>query len=152
MMAEAHRITRGGDIHFIYLADFNASPTEVRESGWPDRLQATVVTAGTDEEPTCQMGDHASCIDFAIVSTTLAPLIRGFEVDWAVPWAPHAALRLTISRPAKQERKMTLRKPSAIPHPQGRPTLLTHKATHSHQGTTKPTKPDSTARQRPQRP
>ena len=92
MLAEAHRITRGGRLHFIYMADFNASPDEVRDSGWPDRLQASVITAGKDNEPTCQQGSHASCIDFAIVSDTLLPLIQSFTIDWAVPWGHHAAL------------------------------------------------------------
>ena len=60
------QITRNGKVPFVWLADFNAPPDELKDPDWLDRLDACVIRP--DSQITCHVGS-GSLIDFAVVSS-----------------------------------------------------------------------------------
>ena len=111
LMAELLRVTKGGQLPFIALGDFNDPVEVLSSSGWLQALKArTLVPDG----PTCSSGSGAQ-LDYGLVSEVLHPLVLKLEIDWAVPFAPHAALRLYLSRRADALQVWTPRLPRALP-------------------------------------
>ena len=78
------RITRNGTLPFIWLADFNAPPCQLRDGPWLARLDACVIVP--DVQITCHAGS-GSLIDYCVCSRVLIPYIVSFESVGDVPWA-----------------------------------------------------------------
>ena len=107
LLANIGRVTRGGELPFVALCDFNSSAAELAKTGWAKSLGATVITPGEgDGEPTCW--------PFLVISDGLLPLFRGLWAQWSVPFAPHAALRLLLSAEARETRVLTQMKPRKL--------------------------------------
>ncbi len=95
LAAAVARATRNGQLPFVWLADFNASPSELEEAEWLGRLDAHVIRP--DASITCHQG-RGSIIDFGICSRCLLPYVGQFQTVLEVPWKPHDGLRLTLRR------------------------------------------------------
>ena len=111
MAAAIARMTRHGKVPFVLLADFNASPDEVREEGWLNELDAEVILP--QASITCHQG-AGSLIDFGVASKCLAPYILSFLVDTSVPWGPHDGLRLRLGRDPRAVMVRALTRPRPL--------------------------------------
>ena len=83
---------------FILIADFNMVPATWAESelDWMTRMSATIVQSSCGGN-TCRPVGTATdgrVIDYGIVSTCVAPLLRSFEIDTEVACYPHFGLML----------------------------------------------------------
>ncbi len=77
---------------FIINGDYNCTPEEVLQSGWPHLIHAEPLTPwGTTS--TCSNG--ARLIDFCLISPVLRPLLALLP-DHEAPWTPHTGLLLAI--------------------------------------------------------
>ena len=102
LMGDLARVTVNGAVPFVYAADWNCSPQEVEESGWPAQLGAEVLCP-SNVEATCIMGeqDKGTMIDFVLVSRSLRPLLKVTALS-DVPWSPYVGLHLAIQRAAQK--------------------------------------------------
>lgn len=68
-----HRLTKGGRLPFVVLADFNTFPDAVQKE--VTHLHATVIFTG---QHTCVQGAHSqgSNIDYCIISNAWVPLVH----------------------------------------------------------------------------
>lgn len=55
------------------------------------------------------------CIDFVVVSNSLLSIILDLELSWQVPFSPHAALTLWISRSPKRLWELQAVRPTSFP-------------------------------------
>lgn len=111
LAAAVARITRNGKLPFIWLTDFNASPTELEEAEWLDQLDAKVIRP--DASLTCHQGG-GSLIDYGILSRCLIPYIEQFVAVAEVPWGPHDGLRLRINRNPRAVMVRSIVRPRAL--------------------------------------
>ena len=73
---------------FVAGGDWQTTPQLLDESGWPDRMQATVVPPqGADS--TCSGTGGGRVIDFFVVSRAVMPMVQQCVVDEDVPFGPH---------------------------------------------------------------
>ena len=78
--------------NWVVVGDWNFPSQELEDTSLPSTLQGKVVAP---EEATISTGN---CLDFALASRRVAPLLQ-CSVNWSVPFRPHAAVvfRLAIS-------------------------------------------------------
>ncbi|MCP3971765.1 MAG: hypothetical protein GY717_15875 [Rhodobacteraceae bacterium] len=108
-------LTKNGALPFILVADFNAPPSELSATAWPDAVGASVVVP--DAEATCLAAARGSMLDYVVVSDTVRPYLTWARADWAVPWAPHSAVRLRLRRQAKSVKVWRPVRPCRLPRP-----------------------------------
>ena len=77
---------------FIY-ADFNCTPEEVIDSGWPCKLKMQILAPNG---PTAKGSDRI--IDFALIHECIFPCFSAFTFDHYPPWGPHYGLILSLCR------------------------------------------------------
>ena len=96
----------------MLYGDFNDEPETFREYQWLESNDAVIVGPFTG---TCrsQAGEGRN-IDFVIASNSIAPFISKVEAVWDVPFAPHAAIRVTIQRDPRLIRETVPIKPRAF--------------------------------------
>ena len=98
--------TQGGRCNFLALGDMNATVQELETTPWASALNAEFMVPS---QPTCSSGKLGGrAIDMMLVSKAVKPLVGSLEVDWMVPFAPHAALRVCLKR---HVREMLIRVP-----------------------------------------
>ena len=91
-------MTATGQTPFIYACDWNSTVDEVMNTGWPEQLQAELVTPHNVSASCVQeQGAAGSMIDYVLVSQSLVPYVK-VEAMVGVPRAPHMGLIITIKR------------------------------------------------------
>ena len=105
------RVSRNGQLPFVWVADFNAHPTVLEESNWLARLDAAVVRP--DADITCHQGS-GSLIDYAVCSKSLVPYITSLATISDVPWKPHDGLRMRLRRNPKAVMVRSLIRPRKL--------------------------------------
>ena len=75
-------------------------------------LDAEIMTP-TNTDVTCLQG-KGTLIDYAVVSRKMKPYVQEVKADFAVPWAPHVALRVKVIANANKVTVKTLVKPKII--------------------------------------
>ena len=113
ILAEVHKRTGGGTVPFILFGDYNLDRKvfEERFQPWLVGLRAATVGGG---EATCSLGQRLE-LDFAIASTHIIHLIEFEKPIWAVPFGPHAAISMKISRIPSHASTWTLKQPKNLP-------------------------------------
>ena len=106
------RVTRGGQLPFVAAADWNCTAQEVKDSGWPDLLNAEVVMPGGIP---CAASSEGSTIDFLLVSKSALSMPLSLSVDWQVVWSPHGGLRFILDTQPSALRTRTVAKPRNLP-------------------------------------
>ena len=91
----------------MLAADWNATPNEVRATGWCTEVGGMLSSTGM---VTCTARE----VDFLVFSACLQPMIIGTQAILG-PYKPHACIRLGISRCAKDMLKWTIAKPKQFP-------------------------------------
>ena len=86
---------RNGALPFVLFGDFNDTPDMLANTGWLDAMKATVVGPF---QPTCNSNATCRNIDDCVFSLSVLACVCKVEVDWQVPFAPHAAIRLHLNR------------------------------------------------------
>ena len=79
---------------FVIMADWNAPPQALVNSGWPEQVGARPLVP-TDAEITCR-GRGGSLIDYCLISHSMEPYVQSCELDLQSPWAPHSGILLTL--------------------------------------------------------
>jgi hypothetical protein len=97
-----------GSRPFVALCDWNATMEEVESSGWLQILSARTCSSG-------KVTAVSREVDFAIISADLGKAWIGCEINRAVPYSPHSAFRLVLSRAADDLTKIVPRKPKPLP-------------------------------------
>ena len=80
-------------LHLFVYADFNCTPEDLIESGWPDKLHMQVLAP---QGPTTKSSNIM--IDFALVHFDLFALFSAFGIDNMVPWGPHYGLDISVAQ------------------------------------------------------
>ena len=111
-LRQLHSATRGGSLPFVYAADFNCSPDVFRASGWPQLLKCTVWETPT---PTCWSSADGSKLDFFLISDAILHLVLDVKTVLHVPFGPHSAIMLILSRAARAHRVWMPRLPRELP-------------------------------------
>ena len=83
--------SQDGYFPVVIGCDFNATPQEVKDSGWLQTLRCELVHT---HRATCAK----RTVDFFLVSTVLLEAVAGIQDRWDVPCGPHCALRLALRR------------------------------------------------------
>ena len=91
-------------------ADFNCTPLQLEESGWPNRLKLEMLVPA---EPTLQNSEKI--IQFALVSPCLFPVCSAIAVDHDVPWFPHYGLIVNFAAKPMLIKATVLCKPKQLP-------------------------------------
>ena len=108
-------LTQGGERDFILFGDFNAPCQDEQLCTWMKKVAVEPLLAGQGA-PTCTPSRGApSTIDFAVMSARLLCRVRRFDISWCVPWAPHAKLRMWITRKSQRAKGWCLAAPPKIP-------------------------------------
>ncbi len=104
--------TRGGELPFIWMADFNEDPEEVMQQHWVRGLKAMVIRPSNAEVTCYHRG--GSAVDFAVVSLKVADYFKSFRAVAEVPWGPHVGLTLVMNRDPRAAMMRTYRRPRPI--------------------------------------
>jgi hypothetical protein len=106
------QVTRGGSIPFVAIGDFNATKQELIDEGWPASLQAWVAAPGAVTAVSRE-------IDMALLSNSLSASYLGLQANQAFRgvFAPHAAIRLGLSRAKQDLVQWVPRVPRPLPTP-----------------------------------
>ena len=83
--------TLADGLPWIVVGDWNAEPSALGESGFVKAVSGSILDSGE-----ATFATSASNLDYAVVHSSLAGLVS-LQVDWEVPWRPHAALRLRLA-------------------------------------------------------
>ncbi len=109
-LAEVARVTNGGRLPFVWMADWNVPP---------DTLEAEPALASLDAVVLRPRGGTVSChqgsgslIDYAVVSRAALPYVH-LELERRVPWSPHDGLRLSVRKAANTVKVQRHRRPAA---------------------------------------
>ena len=82
---------------FVCWGDFQVTPMELEESGWPQQMRAFVRTSSLASSTTQSRDRH---IDMCVFSRVLEPIVGQVDPILNVPWGPHFGMSLKIaSRP-----------------------------------------------------
>ena len=118
VLTDVARATHDGQLPFVLFGDFNDTPEEIEKLGWLARMNACVIHPGqgtcTNFRAADSRGD-GRCIDYVIISKKLRRIVHALHVSWQVPFAPHAALTLHLSRDPRLLLETKAKKPSPIP-------------------------------------
>eukprot|EP00439_Symbiodinium_sp_Y106_P016431 s7416_g2.t1 len=76
---------------WIIVGDWNCSPEELASSGFLSMIKGRLVTPG---QATTNQGSE---IDYAVASEAIAACTQ-VEVDWDVPFKPHAAIKYKVHK------------------------------------------------------
>ena len=113
MMRAWQDLTAGGEILFVAGADFNVNPEVLRNSIFLESIKGVVISSGSS---TCTgAAGEGNELDYFIVHRDLAPNVVRCSRDWAVPFAPHATLRLEMSFQQNLMSKLAFRLPRILP-------------------------------------
>ena len=105
------------NLPFICGGDFQMTPAQLRDTGWPDRMHAVVVATG---EPTYRSAGILSESDFFLVHKALLPMLDTTSVIEESPVAKHFPVvatfrsRVEVDVLINKVRKLTLQ-PAADP-------------------------------------
>ena len=96
----------------VIAADWQATPTELGDTGWMARLGlAPVIPENTDT--TCSIGGRL--IDFFVVSHELLGAVVSVEAIPEVPWGPHWAVQLKMKAALRSVQCRQLVVPRPLP-------------------------------------
>ena len=96
----------------VIAADWQATPTELGDTGWMARLGlAPVIPENTDT--TCSVGGRL--IDFFVVSHELLGAVVSVEAIPEVPWGPHWAVQLKMHAAVRSVQCRQLVVPRPLP-------------------------------------
>ena len=92
---------QGRGFQFILAGDFNLDEEELEAIDLPNRLGTKLLTHNPKIPYTCksgggERGSSKRTIDHYLVSTGLAPAVRGRGVDLRGPWRPHRGIMANI--------------------------------------------------------
>ncbi len=87
-------VIRAIGLPFIILADWQVTPRMLQDSGWLRVLGGTVIAPETATNLITKR-----CIDYAVVSAELAPLVESVDVVYGARFSPHAPVRLSMKCP-----------------------------------------------------
>ena len=76
---------------WIIVGDWNCSPEELASSGFLSMIKGRLVAPG---QATTTQGSE---IDYAVASEAIAACTQ-VEVDWDVPFKPHAAIKYKVHK------------------------------------------------------
>ena len=93
-MLQIASFVTGLEVPWAVVADWNFNPEVLQASGWPRKLEAEVLQTARKAQ-TCSAG-QGQTFDYALISKSFRPLVRGFAAVRQVPWAPHVGLRLLL--------------------------------------------------------
>jgi len=97
---------------FVLAGDWNMSPKDLRDSGWPELLNAVVIC--TDEH-TYEAAGHTSELDFFLVEKSIAHAVDACEVKDEVSVSKHRLVCLELRGDFKEKKVMRMRKPRPLP-------------------------------------
>eukprot|EP00959_Pyramimonas_sp_CCMP1952_P356103 7457748-Pyramimonas_sp.AAC.1 len=82
---------------WLVLADWNASPADLKRSEFLTRVGGSVWLS--DAEFTCAPGGKqtSSHIDFVVCNEAARPYLRSVSAVFDVPWRPHIGLSIQIA-------------------------------------------------------
>ena len=95
-------------VPWIVLGDFQVPPAQWEGHNLLNVLKAEVICSG---QSTMINGAE---IDYLLASRTVTPFIS-LQVDWNVPWMPHAALKVTVDKDAPRLLLPQLTQYAAVP-------------------------------------
>ena len=96
----------------IIAADFNVTPHTWHESGHLATINMQTITTHAGR---CKHTDGWSQLDYLLVSTSIAPLVRDLRTVADVPWSPHLGIQFSIN--ARPRTAKTLQAPKPLPLP-----------------------------------
>eukprot|EP00959_Pyramimonas_sp_CCMP1952_P092906 1944074-Pyramimonas_sp.AAC.2 len=90
--------------HYIVMADWNMTPKDLWDSGWPSFVRGSIVTPPGEFT---NAGGSGRVLDFGVVSEHLTSLVT-LALDFQGPWAPHLGVfgKLDLSQEALEGRVM----------------------------------------------
>ena len=98
---------------WIVCADWQASPAQLTEAGWPEAVGGFIVAAN---RPTCFVATGAREIDFMVASDRLRPYLVATGVDEVAQFKPHRVVWAQWASARSRPRVRRLRRPKAFPH------------------------------------
>ena len=92
----------------LVLADWNAEPSQLLDSGWPQRLGLVVLHL---DVPTCSSG---RCLGYGLVSRQFVAQVSAMAVLETAPWRPHVGLRIVVSLHPERDAGLVQKQPIGI--------------------------------------
>ena len=101
---------------FIVGGDFNTSPAELAQSGWPAGIQGRVQATGALEVGTCRSSQgNWSNIDFFVLSRHRQEAVLHLHTVGSEPPRPHLPLRLKLNAKPKEYKERVLKRIKQFP-------------------------------------
>ena len=107
----------GIDHPWIIVGDWNHSPQQIWQSGWPKQMGSAIMSLPEGSFTCFKKGSKPSLIDFALVSYKAERYVRYIEAVPDVPWRPHIGQCIGIDGEARFNIVRTLTMPRPFIHP-----------------------------------
>ncbi len=118
LLRDLGRVIRLIGLPFIILGDWQILPSELEATGWPRIMGAQVVA------PAAPTNLHTKrCIDYAVMSLSLASLVDEVDVVSGARFSPHAPVRIRMRCPRSLGNVVRLSQPRLYSAERPEPTL-----------------------------